>query len=112
MHEPPFLPLKAADSAHIKRGEELSTVGSAERQIQNCDNCHGPGGAGPPPAVPYLAGQYGRYIAFTLQIWRQGFRKNSSGAIAVIAKKLDEQEIAAVGAYNQQVQATLEAVKA
>jgi hypothetical protein len=34
------------------------------------------------------------------------------GPIALIAKKLDEQQIAAVAAYNQQVQATLEAVGA
>jgi cytochrome c553 len=108
----PFLPLKAADAALVKRGEELAKVGSAERQIQNCDNCHGPDGAGEPPAIPYLAGQYGHYIAFTLQMWRQGFRKNSPDAMAVIAKKLDEQEIAAVAAYYQQVQSTLEAVEA
>jgi cytochrome c553 len=108
----PFLPLKAADVALVKRGEELAKVGSAERQIQNCDNCHGPGGAGEPPAIPYLAGQYGHYIAFTLQMWGQGFRKNSPDAMAVIAKNLDEQEIAAVAAYYQQVQSSLEAVEA
>jgi cytochrome c553 len=108
----PFLPLKAADAALVKRGEELAKVGSAERQIQNCDNCHGPGGAGEPPAIPYLAGQYGHYIAFTLQMWGQGFRKNSPDAMAVIAKNLDEQEIAAVAAYYQQVQSSLEAVEA
>ena len=91
----------------------LPKVGSAEGQIQNCDNCHGPGGAGEPPAIPYLAGQYGHYIAFTLQMWRQGFRKNSPDAMAVIAKKLDDQEmIAAVAAYYQQVQSSLEAVEA
>jgi cytochrome c553 len=107
----PFLPLKAADAALVKRGEELAKVGSAERQIQNCDNCHGPDGAGEPPAIPYLAEQYAHYIAFTLQMWRQGFRKNSPDAMAVIAKKLDEQEIAAVAAYYQQVQSTLETVE-
>jgi cytochrome c553 len=108
----PFLPLKAADAALVKRGEELAKVGSAERQIQNCDNCHGPAGAGEPPAIPYLAGQYGHYIAFTLQMWRKGFRKNSPDAMGVIAEKLDDQEIAAVAAYYQQVQSTLEAVEA
>jgi cytochrome c553 len=105
----PFLPLKAADPTLVKRGEELAKVGSAERQIQNCDNCHGPGGAGEPPAIPYLAGQYAHYIAFTLQMWQEGFRKNSPDAMAVVAKKLDDQEIIAVAAYYQQVQSTLEA---
>jgi cytochrome c553 len=108
----PFLPLKAADAALVKRGEELAKVGSAERRIQNCDNCHGPDGAGEPPAIPYLAGQYAHYIAFTLQMWRQGFRKNSPDAMGVIANKLDDQEIAAVAAYYQQVQSTLEATEA
>jgi cytochrome c553 len=107
----PFLPLKAADAALVKRGEELAKVGSAERRIQNCDNCHGPDGAGEPPAIPYLAGQYAHYIALTLQIWRQGFRKNSPDAMGVIANKLDDQEIAAVAAYYQQVQSTLETVE-
>jgi cytochrome c553 len=106
-----FCRSKAADPALIKRGEELAKVGSAERQIQNCDNCHGPGGAGEPPAIPYLAGQYAHYIAFTLQMWRQGFRKNGLDAMGVIANKLDDQEVAAVAAYYQQVQSTLEAAE-
>lgn len=107
----PFLPLKSADPALFKRGEELARIGSAERQIQNCDNCHGPGGAGEPPAIPYLAGQYAHYIAFTLQMWQQGYRKNSPDAMAVVAKKLDDQEVAAVAAYYQQVRSTLEALQ-
>jgi len=107
----PFLPLKTDDAALVKHGEELAKVGSAERRIQNCNNCHGPDGAGEPPAIPYLAGQYSHYIAFTLQMWRQGFRKNSLNTMGVIAKKLDDQEIAAVAAYYQQVQSTLETVE-
>ena len=108
----PFLPLKTGDAALVKHGEELAKIGSAERRIQNCDNCHGPGGTGEPPIIPYLAGQYAHYIAFTLQMWRQGFRKNSPDSMGVIANKLDDQEIAAVAAYYQQVQSTLEAAEA
>lgn len=107
--EAPFLPLKAADPALIKRGEKLAKVGSATRQLQSCDNCHGPGGAGEPPAIPYLAGQYAHYIAFTLEMWQQGFRKSSTNGMSVVAKKLDADEIAAVAAYYQQVQSPLEA---
>jgi cytochrome c553 len=105
----PLLPLKAPDPALVKQGEELAMVGSAERRIQNCDNCHGPGGAGEPPAIPYLAGQYAQYITFTLRMWQRGFRKNSADSMGVIAKKLDDQEIAAVAAYYQQVRSSLEA---
>jgi cytochrome c553 len=107
----PFLPLRGGDAALVKHGEELAKVGSAERRIQNCDNCHGPEGAGEPPAIPYLSGQYAHYIAFTLQMWQQGFRKNSLNTMGIIAKKLDDQEIAAVAAYYQQVQSTLETVE-
>lgn len=110
--EAPFLPLKPGDPALIKRGEHLAKIGSAEKRIQNCDNCHGPGGAGEPPAIPYLAGQYGHYIEFTLQMWRNGLRKNSPDTMAVIANKLDPQDIAALAAYYQQVHASLEATDA
>jgi cytochrome c553 len=107
----PFLPLKSPDPTLVKRGEELAKVGSAGRRIQNCDNCHGPGGAGEPPAIPYLAGQYAHYLAFTLRMWQQGYRKNSPEAMAVVAKKLSTEEISAVAAYYQQVQSTLEMVE-
>ncbi len=105
----PFPSLKAGDPALIKQGEELAKIGDAARQVQSCDNCHGPGGVGEPPVIPYLAGQYAQYIEFTLQMWQQGSRKNSPEAMAVVAKKLDPQEIAAVAAYYQQVRSSLEA---
>jgi len=110
--EAPFLPLKAPDAALVKRGEALAKVGDAAKRIQACDNCHGPGGAGEPPAIPYLAGQYSQYIVFTLQMWQRDFRTNSPDAMAVIAKKLDAQDMAAVAAYYQQVRSPLAAAEA
>jgi cytochrome c553 len=107
--EAPFLPLRRADSALIKQGEELAKVGSAEKRIQACDNCHGIGGAGEPPAIPYLAGQYASYIALEWRMWRRGFRKNSPGAMACLAEHLNDQEIAAAAAYYEQVLAPTEA---
>jgi cytochrome c553 len=104
----PFLPLKPADPVLIKQGQMLATVGSAERGLQGCNNCHGPGGAGEPPAIPYLAGQYADYITFTLHMWQLGLRKNSPESMQVVAKKLTESEIAAVSAYYQQAQSALE----
>jgi cytochrome c553 len=97
----PFLPLKAPNTALVKRGEELAKSRGPERL--HCDNCHGPSGSGEPPVIPYLAGQYAHYIVFTLQMWREGFRKNSPDAMAVIAKNLNEQDLAAVAAYYQQI---------
>jgi cytochrome c553 len=99
----PFLPLKPGDPALIAPGQGLAKIGSEKQQIQACDNCHGPVGAGEPPAIPYLAGQYAHYIQFTLQMWRQGFRKSSADSMEVVAKQLSDQDIAAVAAYYQQV---------
>jgi cytochrome c553 len=99
----PFPPLKPPDPALVKHGEELAKLGDAARQIQSCDRCHGPGGVGEPPAIPYLAGQYAHYTAFTLHMWQQGYRNSSPDAMEVMAKKLNEQETAAVSAYYQQV---------
>ena len=78
-------------------------MGSAARGLQACDNCHGPGGSGEPPAIPYLAGQYSPYIATELRMWQRGFRKNSPNQMEPVAKLLNDQEIAAVAAYYQQV---------
>jgi cytochrome c553 len=103
----PFLPLANADPTLVKRGEQLATIGDAAKDLQSCDNCHGPGGAGEPPAIPYLAGQYQHYIAFQLTMWQRGYRKNSPETMASIAKRLDAQEIAAVAAYYQQVDASV-----
>jgi cytochrome c553 len=108
----PEPPLKSPPAELVKRGAVLATVGSAERGIQACNSCHGPAGSGEPPVIPYLAGQYSQYIVFTLDMWQRGFRKNSPEAMAVIAKKLDAQEIAAVTAYYQQVRSPLEAAEA
>jgi cytochrome c553 len=99
----PFLPLRKPDDALVRAGEQLAKVGNESRRIQACDNCHGPGGAGEPPTLPYLAGQYAPYIAFELRMWQRGYRKNSPDGMAVVARALDEREIAAVAAYYQQV---------
>jgi cytochrome c553 len=99
----PFLPLRGADPILIKRGGQIAQIGDAAKNLQSCDNCHGPGGAGEPPAIPYLAGQYAHYIVFELQMWQRGFRNSSPDAMEYIAKRLDDRDIAAVAAYFQQV---------
>jgi cytochrome c553 len=95
----PFLPLRKPDEALVKAGERLAKAGNESRRIQACDNCHGPDGAGEPPALPYLAGQYALYIALELRMWQRGYRKNSPDEMAVVARALDDREIAAVAAY-------------
>jgi cytochrome c553 len=97
-----FLPLTSADPMLVKRGEQLAKIGDASKDLQSCNDCHGPGGAGEPPAIPYLAGQYAQYIASQLKMWQLGSRKSSPNTMAYIAKRLDDQDVAAVGAYFQQ----------
>jgi cytochrome c553 len=103
----PYLPLSNADPTLVRRGKQLATVGDAAKELQSCNNCHGPGGVGELPAIPYLAGQYAHYIAFQLTMWQRGFRNNSPDAMADIAKRLDAQDIAALAAYYQQVDASV-----
>jgi cytochrome c553 len=102
----PFLPLAKAEPALIQHGEQLAKVGSAAKDLPGCNNCHGPGGTGEPPTIPYLAGQYARYVAFELEMWQRGYRKSSREVMLMIAKKLDGQDIAALAAYYQQVRAS------
>jgi cytochrome c553 len=105
----PFLPLRSAGAALIKQGEELAKIGSAASTVQACDNCHGISGAGEPPAIPYLAGQYASYIALEWRMWRRGFRKSSPGAMACLGEHFNDEEIAAAAAYYEQVRAPIEA---
>ena len=99
----PFVPFKAADPKLLKRGEELAVRGSAREQIPACNSCHGPGGIGEPPAIPYLASQYSEYIVLNLQMWQKGYRKNSEGGMATVAAKLSPQDMTAVADYYQQL---------
>jgi cytochrome c553 len=107
---PPFPPLRSASPALIKLGEQLATSGVAEKGIPGCDLCHGTQGNGQPGIAPYLGGQYADYIAFTLHMWQRGYRKNSPDVMEAFAQKLDDQQIAAVAAYYQQVRASASAL--
>lgn len=98
----PFPLLKPAAPELLKRGEQIAAVGDAARQIQSCNNCHGPSGTGEPPTIPYLAGQYQSYTALQIRMWQRGLRKNSPDEMAPVARKLDEADIAAVAAYYEQ----------
>jgi cytochrome c553 len=99
----PFPSLASADATLVRKGQDIVEAGISAKGIPGCAACHGAGGVGEPPTVPYLAGQYAQYTASELQMWQHGFRRNSPEAMALFAKKLDNEEIAAVAAYYQQV---------
>jgi cytochrome c553 len=83
-----------------KRGQLLANVGDESIAVQACANCHGPGGVGEPPDYPYLASQHGGYLTATLAEWKKGARKTDpSGQMPLIARRLADDDIAALAAY-------------
>jgi cytochrome c553 len=111
----PFMPLAAGDAALVKRGEQLANAGraavigtAAEHNpaalgMPACSVCHGADGGGQSPTIPYLKGQYAQYLSFELRMWKLGFRRTSTDAMALIAPQLNERDIAALAAYYQQL---------
>ena len=92
--------LPVAEPNLLALGTRLATVGDEEKRIQACQGCHGAQGRGEAPAIPPLAGQYANYIAFQMQMWQKGYRKNDANEqMANIARKLSSKEIEAVGLY-------------
>jgi cytochrome c553 len=86
--------------ASAERGRLLAVTGSRQLRVQACNNCHGPAGAGEPPAIPSLAGQGASYLMATLNAWRDGSRRNDEGGqMAGIARALTPQAIADVSAH-------------
>jgi cytochrome c553 len=86
----------------LASGGRLAAIGSPERGIQACQNCHGPQGAGLPPTYPYLAGQYSAYTQAQLEAWRSGQRAAGGAGfdlMADIAKRLTPEQIHAVAEY-------------
>jgi cytochrome c553 len=91
-------------SQAASRGETLYVSGDEGLRVQGCVNCHGPGGAGEPPAYPYLAGQHASYLAAALREFKNGTRTNDpSGQMPYIARQLSDSDIDAVSAYLAQL---------
>ena len=86
---------------HIDAGKQLaSTKGKATGQT--CVDCHGAEGNAPIDAsYPKIGGQYGDYIAHSLQAYRDGGRSGSPTIelMASQAKDLSDQQIADLAAY-------------
>ena len=96
----------AAPVAKLMRlGERLATVGSAERGVQGCMNCHGPQGRGLPPTAPYIAGQPADYLGERLKAWRGKPVDNDTdpaSIMAQIARHLTDEDVAAAAAWFAQ----------
>lgn len=103
--EAPLLPPPApedVDEALREHGARIASEGLAERGILGCQNCHAADGAGLPPDVPYLAGQYQLYIEAQLRAWVDGTRANDEGNVMrAIAEKMTERDMRAVGLHYE-----------
>lgn len=97
-------PPDTLDIQMLQWGGQLGAVGSAEKGIPACVNCHGPSGTGNPPSVPYLAGQYASYMTYQLQLWRDGVRDNDAmNVMSSIADKMSDADMRAVSEYYARV---------
>ena len=84
-------------AGNIAAGEKLANAKQASTG-QACVECHGKEGAAPiDPTYPALAGQYADYVAYALEMYRDGRRQNT--LMASQAKDLKDQDIADLAAY-------------
>ena len=96
----------AADPKIVARGEALFRGGNLEKGLPACTGCHSPNGAGNAAAgFPHLGGQHAQYIAKQLTDFRkeEAGRSNDGDAMTMrtIARKLSDEDIAAVSSYIQ-----------
>jgi cytochrome c553 len=92
-----------ARARQLSRGHQLAYQGDEARQVQACNGCHGPDGVGVLHAAPYLAGQSLEYLMSALIAFRTDTRQNDAGEfMRSIAKRLSDDDIAAVSAYFAQ----------
>jgi len=90
----------AMDTQQKALGERLATRGRWSQGLPGCEQCHGPGGIGVGEHFPPLAGQSAVYIVNQLHAWQKGTRRNDPlQLMQAVAGKLDEADIAAIGAW-------------
>ena len=91
-------PGAAKNKATVELGKKIYRGGIAEKAVPACAACHGPNGAGIPGQFPRLGGQHQEYTVAQLTSFRTGTRKNSI-QMTTIAKRLSDEEMAAVSDY-------------
>ncbi len=85
----------------LKMGSKLYRNGDLELGVSACIACHGPSGEGNKPAAfPALRSQHADYLIKSLTDYKAGTRStNPDNMMAMIAKKMTDDEIKAVGYY-------------
>jgi cytochrome c553 len=93
------------DEVFVERAEQLYRAGDAKLGVPACMACHGPSGRGMAGAgYPQLSGQWTDYVVAKFGEWRLGTVWGSDENAQVmpeIAKRLSDQDIAALASYAQ-----------
>ena len=82
----------------VELGRKIYRGGVADRGVAACASCHGATGSGIPAQYPRLAGQHQDYTLAQLQAFKSGARNNSP-QMAVLSKRLSDDEMKAVSDY-------------
>ena len=91
-------PGAAKNKATIDLGKKIYRGGIAEKNVPACASCHGANGSGIPAQFARLAGQHQEYTGAQLAAFRAG-KRNNSAQMTTIAKRLSDDEMAAVSDY-------------
>ena len=95
-------PSSAKSNGKGSLGEKIYKGGIAANGVPACASCHGANGAGIPSQFPRMGGQYAEYTLTQLKAFRAGERANDNAKVMrMIARKLSDDEIAAVADYIQ-----------
>ncbi|MEO7936146.1 MAG: c-type cytochrome [Dokdonella sp.] len=93
------------DDAYVKRGQQLFRAGDEKLGVPACMACHGPSGRGMAGAAyPQLSGQWADYVGAKLNEWRSGTSwgdDDHAKVMPAIAKRLSDEDIAALASYVQ-----------
>jgi cytochrome c553 len=103
MAVPPYVKTKKLAGNELTRGRELAEVGDFKANLQSCANCHGPGGIGQEPSIPYLQGQFAPYLEAQLMAWKNGTRKTNADHMGVIAKLMSDQDVKIMASYFEKL---------
>lgn len=95
---PPHAPAQAAPAERLRRGEAIARDGLPAKGVPACMACHVDARN---PAFPQVLGLSAPYIEQQLRLFREGKRNATTyGPIMkAVASRLDDGDIAAVGAY-------------
>lgn len=98
---PAAVPSGPTLAERIAKGQQIYTEGVLGTAVPACMGCHGEDGTGS-DKFPYIGSQNNAYIVNQLTNFKTGARTNDPKAVMqAVAKRMTEEEIAAVAEYIQ-----------